>query len=1367
MSGVTSLSGGGGTPFSGAIGIVSNNGAITVGQDTSAPNNNITLAYNPNGITAFSVGGAPATGNITFDTGTGLSYTNDGFGTVTLNTFAPATGTATDAVMVAQNLENALAWASDGGTPPTSTVAYNPGAVVIYSSTPFVCLVAQPIGSVGGPVNGPNWQSIGGGGPAGNSINANGASVVCETETGDLQLATTRVDSFGNNSFINLQSVGVLYMGGTCVNMSSPYNTNPDVSAAVVVQTGYSISHFDEGGNGPITFVSNATAGGGSVTIGGGVTNTGLYVSNTELVFNGNVVGTSDAISNGGATLGIDGTGSLSFTTTDFPLNVNGISLVTTVPSTTPGANAGQITINSGGDMNLLSAGVISLTSTVTGNVGNITIGGDTPPSSGLYVTNTQLTFNGATLATGGNWAYRSIFNTTTPTAYAGNDVVFDTVNTTETYICILAYTTATPYPAPSTDSAHWILFASNAGSGGAGSTISGGVGTVACSASGVNVTATTDAGFIVLSSTNPTEPAIVTIGGGATETGLYVSNTQLLFNGTAVGVGGGNWSYKGTFNITTDTAYAVNDVVFDTVNDAQTYICASAYTTAPPYPAPSTDPTHWTLFATNSGGGPGGSSISADGTSVVCNVPAGGVTITAIDGITGVFRDVNGGITLGVVNETISSNIQISDANSAISINNNNDGVENGTIVVGGTTIPNIGLYVSNTELLFNGTIVAGEGNGTAIANAGTSLSIDGEGSLTLAPGSAGTNLNKVFLATRTATGPTNAGDITISSGGQTLLATNENMELVAETGGIILRTKAGSATATFTMTPNFGDPDYLGGGVLYNCGAFSSTAGYGLGSIVSSGGDLYLCVSLVTPNVSGNPVPSDSPTNWLSLGGNGGSVISAGSASVTCDDPPGSGNISLLSANVSGGPSGSQGSILIDTLDTPTGSLDAFLRGSMVVDTTISGGAGMTVKTFSTTAQFEDTNNNGSAGVISFKTAGSNASTTTIGGAGNSVGLYVGPTNLTYNGVSVASYGGAFVATSGYALGTVVTDTGAFYISIQVVLASPTGNPSPPDYPAYWQPLAPPPSSISAFGSSLTCENGNITTVISGVSGDEGYIGVQPSGTNMTGGTGVYDCGTWTAIDAGFCQGSLARYGTDFYLCYSPIQASGAPGNPPPDTDTAHWLRVTSPTVTSISNVGSTISISSAGDAVINTTATTGGGGAITLESTAQVGLYSTGSSANASVVVGGGSGNDSGAVVITGAGTFPGLIKVGGITATSGLYVSNTELVYNGNPVTAVAGYGTAVFTGDGTSNEIYIPTGKPANTWASTAPSIAILDYNDANDQNWIVTSIPYSSATAQYLKLTFASPIATLSSLSLTWEVLAPSSTPSTCLVTPT
>jgi hypothetical protein len=59
--------------------------------------------------------------------------------------------------------------------------------------------------------------------------------------------------------------------------------------------------------------------------------------------------------------------------------------------------------------------------------------------------------------------------------------------------------------------------------------------------------------GQITLGSSDTTNPALVSIGGAAISTGLYVSNTQLLFNNAAVGAGG---AVPANLTVSTLTAY-------------------------------------------------------------------------------------------------------------------------------------------------------------------------------------------------------------------------------------------------------------------------------------------------------------------------------------------------------------------------------------------------------------------------------------------------------------------------------------------------------------------------------------------------------------------------------------------------------------------------------------------------------------------------------------------------------------------------------------------------------------------------------------------------------------------------------------------
>ena len=144
--------------------------------------------------------------------------------TINVSGYVPTgSGGAGSALLQAQNLSGALAWAG-GGSPVVSTVVYNPGALVIYSGTTYVCRVAQPIGSVA-PANGANWQSIGtGGSSSGTTWDLNGLNTAntsigivgqqvnpfdTDPTTGGFKVFDANAYSFINN-FAPLGGVGKL-----------------------------------------------------------------------------------------------------------------------------------------------------------------------------------------------------------------------------------------------------------------------------------------------------------------------------------------------------------------------------------------------------------------------------------------------------------------------------------------------------------------------------------------------------------------------------------------------------------------------------------------------------------------------------------------------------------------------------------------------------------------------------------------------------------------------------------------------------------------------------------------------------------------------------------------------------------------------------------------------------------------------------------------------------------------------------------------------------------------------------------------------------------------------------------------------------
>jgi hypothetical protein len=173
MSGVNSIAPlPGGTPLVGAVGLSSTSPAIIVGS--SSGTNSLTVALgNIGGVRTMNT----QNGDLNIIMSDGMGIVESTGGNLLLHPYFPLTGTATSGTVVAQNLTGALAWAVGSGD--ISTVAYVPGALVIYSGTTYICLVAQPIGSAFPSATNPNWKSIGtGSGCEGITWNTNGFNTV-------------------------------------------------------------------------------------------------------------------------------------------------------------------------------------------------------------------------------------------------------------------------------------------------------------------------------------------------------------------------------------------------------------------------------------------------------------------------------------------------------------------------------------------------------------------------------------------------------------------------------------------------------------------------------------------------------------------------------------------------------------------------------------------------------------------------------------------------------------------------------------------------------------------------------------------------------------------------------------------------------------------------------------------------------------------------------------------------------------------------------------------------------------------------------------------------------------------------------------
>jgi hypothetical protein len=326
-------------------------------------------------------------------------------------------------------------------------------------------------------------------------------------------------------------------------------------------------------------------------------------------------------------------------------------------PPVNPGSNGDQIFVALNNDGNLYGdfgagrfvvAGINSGLSpsgsntlpfiTTTGNAGsNIQMsvnGGGALPVNIVG----GLTVNGVPVATGGNWSWRGAFNTTVATAYALNDVVFDSVNTTQTYICILAYTTTVPTPtAPSADATHWLLFATQGGAG--GSSITNGGATLGINATGGLTFTTTDTASntnninittIVPTTTPGSNAGQISINSGSNIALTSVDDTTITSSGatsqiTLTAPGKVNLLTVSTGNIVagaTTAQYSQGKVLFNTDawNDQAGYIPGSVVqesgvsyvalnnivpnAVSPYNPAPSATPVDWLPLGGSAGGG-------------------------------------------------------------------------------------------------------------------------------------------------------------------------------------------------------------------------------------------------------------------------------------------------------------------------------------------------------------------------------------------------------------------------------------------------------------------------------------------------------------------------------------------------------------------------------------------------------------------------------------------------------------------------------------------------------------------------------------------------------------------------------------------
>lgn len=179
--------------------------------------------------------------------------------------------------------------------------------------------------------------------------------------------------------------------------------------------------------------------------------------------------------------------------------------------------------------------------------------------------------------------------------------------------------------------------------------------------------------GQITFSSTDATNPALVSIGGQVNNTGLYVSNSQLLFNGTAVGGGTGGSSITGGGAVVVCNSPAGSGAITvgttSTGTDGSIYLVSSAAT----------------VGAIVGQGQDVGLAANSGGSGVAVKSPACAITLDANQ----LGQPIAGGANFpaGV------------DSQIVLSTSSTNPG----KVSIGGA-VNNTGLYVSNTALLYNG---------------------------------------------------------------------------------------------------------------------------------------------------------------------------------------------------------------------------------------------------------------------------------------------------------------------------------------------------------------------------------------------------------------------------------------------------------------------------------------------------------------------------------------------------------------------------------------------------------------------------------------------------------------------------------------
>jgi len=309
--------------------------------------------------------------------------------------------------------------------------------------------------------------------------------------------------------------------------------------------------------------------------------------------------------------------------------------------------------------------------------------------------------------------------------------------------------------------------------------------------------------------------PANVSIGGAVVNTGLYVSNSQLLFNGAAVGGGGGGSSITGGGAVVVCDSPAGSGAITvgttSTGTDGSIYLISSAAT----------------VGAIVGQGQDVGLAANSGGSGVVLKSPACAITLDANQ----LGQPIAGGANFpaGV------------DSQMVLSTSSTNAG----TVSIGGA-VNNTGLYVSNSQLLYNGTAVGGilpesitvqqiiiKNDNDSGNNSGLVLAQAGDGTGRIPP------------VGWWRTDP----DLTTD---QPYISLENFPDTSQSTLQMQTISSAGAAP--------YGQP--VISTVMSFCGAWVSGTPYQIGMVVLYSSVLYLCI--LAPATSSPPTPDADPSKW-----------------------------------------------------------------------------------------------------------------------------------------------------------------------------------------------------------------------------------------------------------------------------------------------------------------------------------------------------------------------------------------------------------------------------------------------------------------------------------------------------------------------